>query len=76
MAGTDRREGGRDNRDTAKLVAIVVLVVVLAAFVIANTESVEVSFVFADFDVPLIFVLIITAILGAIIDRLWLRRRR
>jgi uncharacterized integral membrane protein len=66
----------RDRRETGKMVGIVVLVVVLAAFVIANTNSVNVSFVFADFDVPLIFVLIVTAIIGALIDRLLQARRR
>jgi uncharacterized integral membrane protein len=66
----------RDNRETAKLVAIIVLLVVLLAFVIDNTNEVNVGFVFTDFEVPLIFVLIVTAIIGAVIDRLWLRRRR
>jgi uncharacterized integral membrane protein len=66
----------RGNRDTAKLVGIVVLVVVLLAFVIDNTDEVDIGFVFTDFEVPLIFVLIVTAIVGAVIDRLWLRRRR
>jgi uncharacterized integral membrane protein len=66
----------RDSRSTAKFVGIVVLVVVLAAFVIDNHQSVNVGFVVHDFDVPLIFVLVVTAIVGAVIDRLWQRTRR
>ena len=66
----------RDSRSTAKLVGIVALIVVLAAFVIDNHQSVKVGFVVHDFEVPLIFVLIITAIVGALIDRLWQRARR
>ena len=52
------------------------LVVVLAAFVIDNHQSVKVGFVVHDFEVPLIFVLVVTAIIGALIDRLWQRARR
>ena len=66
----------RDSRNTAKFVGIIVLVVVLAAFVIDNHQSVKVGFVVHDFEVPLIFVLVITAIVGALIDRLWQRARR
>ena len=68
--------GSRDSRNTAKFVGIVVLVVVLAAFVIDNHQSVKVGFVVHDFEVPLIFVLVVTAIIGALIDRLWQRARR
>ncbi len=66
----------RDSRNTAKFVGIIVLVVVLTAFVIDNHQSVTVGFVVHDFEVPLIFVLVITAIVGALIDRLWQRARR
>jgi len=66
----------RDTGETLKLVGIIVLIVVLAALVIDNTRSVRVGFVFGDWKVPLIFVLIVTALLGALIDRLWMRRRR
>jgi uncharacterized integral membrane protein len=70
------REERRDRRETTKVVLVAVLVVVLVAFVLANTDTVNVSFVVADFDVPLIFVLVVTAIIGAVIDRLFQARRR
>jgi uncharacterized integral membrane protein len=70
------REAQRNRRETTKIVLVVILAVVLVAFVVANTDSVNVSFLVADFDVPLIFVLIVTAIMGAVIDRLFQARRR
>jgi uncharacterized integral membrane protein len=68
-----------DNRDTARLVVAVVLVAALVAFVVDNIDSVKVGFVFTDRDIPLIFVLVATALIGAILDRLVqyaVRRRR
>ena len=79
MPDDSEPRGSRNSRDsgnTAKVVGIIVLVVVLAAFVIDNHQSVKVGFVVHDFEVPLIFVLVITAIVGALIDRLWQRARR
>jgi uncharacterized integral membrane protein len=72
--GREDRGGDRENR--TKMIVIGVLVIVLVAFVIANTETVDIDFIVTDVSIPLIFVLAGTAILGAIIDRLWLRRRR
>jgi uncharacterized integral membrane protein len=78
MADDDARDHGgeRSSRDTGKLVVIAVLVIVLIAFVIDNTRKVKVGFVFTDFTLPLIFVLVATAVLGALIDRLLQARRR
>jgi len=73
------RARGRDGRDTARIVVAVVLVAALVAFVVDNTRSVKVGFVFTDREIPLIFVLVVTALLGAILDRLAqyaVRRRR
>jgi uncharacterized integral membrane protein len=66
----------RSGRDTAKLVAIAVLAIVLIVFVIANTDSVTIDFLLTDVEIPLIFVLLGTAILGAILDRLFTMWRR
>jgi uncharacterized integral membrane protein len=73
-------EQGERQRDTGaviRLVAVVAVVAVLAAFVIDNTKSVKVGFVFTDKETPLIFVLVITALIGVLLDRLfiWARRR-
>jgi uncharacterized integral membrane protein len=69
----------QNGRDTAKIVAIVVIAIVLVVFVLANTRRVRIDFVVGDLRIPLIFVLVGTAILGAILDRLftaWRHRRR
>ena len=70
-------ETERDSGDVVKIVAILVLLALLVAFVIDNTDSVKVGFVFADRRPPLIIVLVVTALIGALLDRLfqWTRRR-
>ena len=69
---------GRDSGDTARIIAALVILGVLVAFVLANLRKVKVGFVFADVKIPLIFVLIATALIGAILDRLvqYVGRRR
>lgn len=54
----------------ARLAAAVVIVGLLVAFVVDNSEKVQVGFVFFHAEVRLIWVLVITAVLGAIADRL------
>jgi uncharacterized integral membrane protein len=66
----------RSRRDAARIIAAVVLACLLIAFVIDNTRRVTVGFVFADHETRLIYVLVVTAVVGALLDRLWLRARR
>ena len=66
----------RSKREATRLAAAVVLLALLIAFVIDNTRYVTVGFVFADHRTRLIYVLVVTAVIGAILDRLWLRARR
>jgi uncharacterized integral membrane protein len=70
----------QQRRELGRLIGAVILVAVLVAFVIDNSRSVKVSFIVTDRRVPLIWVLVVTALLGAIADRilraLWRRRRR
>lgn len=54
----------------ARLVGAVIIVIVLVAFIVDNSEKVRVGFVFFHADVRLIWVLLITAALGALADRL------
>jgi len=65
-------------RELVRLVSAVALVLVMVAFVVDNRRSVRVGFIVTDRRVPLIFVLLVTAVLGAVIDRLmrWRRRRK
>ncbi len=65
-------------RELIRLAGAAALVLVLVAFVIDNRHTVRVGFVVTDRRVPLIFVLVVTAVLGAVIDRLlrWKHRRK
>ena len=62
--------------ERTRLIGAIVLVALLLAFVFDNRHSVRVGFVFTDKRVPLIAVLVVTAVIGAIIDRLLLWRHR
>jgi len=64
-----------DNRERARIVAALVLLALLVAFVLKNTTEVKVSFVFFDHRTRLIYVFIVTTVLGVALDRLWQRRR-
>ena len=66
----------RQRKDITRIVVALIIVVVLVAFVVKNSEKVDVSFVFFSAHVRLIWVLLVTAILGALADRLLLWRRR
>jgi uncharacterized integral membrane protein len=68
--------------DRKRMVALVMLALValwLVAFIVSNSETVRVSFVFGNVSLSLIWVMIICAVLGAIlafgISRLLSRRR-
>jgi uncharacterized integral membrane protein len=71
-------EKKRENREVVRLVAAGVGLVVLVAFVLDNSHTVKVGFVFFSSNLSLIWVLLIAAVLGAVVDRLviLLRRRR
>jgi uncharacterized integral membrane protein len=60
----------RDNRDIVRLVVLGIAVILLIAFIIGNSASVKVNFVFFDTKASLIWVIIISALLGVIVDRL------
>jgi uncharacterized integral membrane protein len=74
----DRKKGdeGSDARDAAQVIGIVVLVALMVAFVVDNTRRVKIGFVFGDREARLIYVLIVTFVLGILVDRLWQRWRR
>lgn len=64
-------------REVSRYAAFAVLIGLLIAFIVDNTQSVRVGFVFFDRRASLIWVLIVTAIVGAALDRLiqWRRNR-
>lgn len=69
----------RNTMDNIRLVASIALGVLLLLFVLMNTDKTRVDFVVTDVRMPLIFVLLGTAIVGAVTSHLGLyvlRRRR
>ena len=72
----DQIPHGSDGSEIARIVAALILLGLLVAFVIDNTRYVTVGFVFTDHRTRLIYVLIVTALVGVLLDRLWQRRRR
>ena len=70
MADGQQQDQGRGH--VVRLVLFGILAVLLITFVADNTRRVRVSFVFGDRDARLIYVLIVTAAIGVLLDRLWL----
>ena len=72
----DRKK--RENRDVVRIVVALVALALLIAFVLDNSQTVRVGFVFFNANVSLIWVLLIAAFLGGLVDRLiiLLRQRR
>lgn len=64
----------RNNKETARIVGLVLTLVVLLALLIDNGQSVRIGYVVGDVRAPLIGVLAITAVLGVALDRLLLWR--
>ena len=76
--GAPARSRTAEIKRLAVLVLIVLVAIWLVAFIVSNSESVKVSFVFGDVALSLIWVMILCAVLGAFLA--WaiprLRRRR
>ena len=67
-SGTKRDK--RDNREIVRLVVFGLALVLLIAFVIGNSKDVKVNFVFFHTSTSLIWVILISAVLGVLVDRL------
>jgi uncharacterized integral membrane protein len=84
MAGSGGRsdQGGSrrqlSTRDIVRIVVAVIGIAILISFIVDNSQTVRVGFVFFHSNVSLIWALLIAAFLGALIDRLAviLRQRR
>jgi uncharacterized integral membrane protein len=59
---------------TPHRVAVVVLVVVVIAFVLDNTDDVRIGYIFGDADIPLIIALLAVFVAGIAVG--WLSGRR
>jgi uncharacterized integral membrane protein len=74
-----RGDGKRDNKEIVRLVVFGIALVLLIAFVIGNSASVRVDFVVFHTHASLIWVILISALLGVLVDRLVIalgRRRK
>jgi uncharacterized integral membrane protein len=60
----------RDTRETARLVVFGLALVLLIAFVAGNTNTVRVNFVFFHSSASLIWIILVSAVLGVLVDRL------
>ena len=65
----------RSRKETAKLVGGAVLLVLLVLLVAFNTDTTRISFLVVDVDLPLIVVLVVTALFGAAIAELFRYQR-
>ncbi len=69
----------RDTRDIVRLVVFGLGLILLIAFVIGNSTTVKVNFVFFNTRASLIWVILLSALLGVLVDRLVIvlgRRRK
>lgn len=65
-----------DRRETARRVFMLVLGALLAAFALLNFGRVQVNWILGTWDTPLILVIVISAAIGAVLDRVLVVRRR
>jgi len=76
---TGRTTRKRDTREIARLVIGAVGLVLLIAFVVGNSNDVKVNYVVGHATTSLIWVILISALLGVLVDRLVIavgRRRK
>ena len=76
---TTERHAGRTIGRTLALALLLFVTVLLALFVVYNTQTVEISLVFTDVQAPLVLALVIAAALGGLLvglASLVLRARR
>ncbi len=68
-------KSGMSSGERNRLIAGAVVVVLILWFAIANRRRVHVDFILFDRQSRMIYVIIVSAVLGVIADRLFLRKR-
>jgi uncharacterized integral membrane protein len=68
-------DGGVERRRQARLVGVAVAVILLAWFALANLRRVQIDFWVFNRQAPLILVIVISGLLGALITALIMRRK-
>lgn len=76
MASDERPDVGRSKRETFQLAGAGFLALVLVVFVLLNTDKTEIDFLVTSVEMPLVLVLLGTALLGAVIAELVRFQRR
>jgi uncharacterized integral membrane protein len=71
----EEEKKGVDRRHQATIIGVGVAVVLLTWFALANLRSVRIDFWLVDRQAPLILVIVISGLLGALIGALAMRRR-
>ena len=64
------RRQGLEPKEVARLVFVLVVAVLFIAFIIDNSNSVPIGFVFFSREAPLIWVFVVTFLLGGVIGYL------
>ena len=70
------RAAARDVGRIVRLVVGAVVLVLLTLFVVVNTDDVTVQFLVGEVTLPLVIVLLVTAVLGGVISSLFFASRR
>ncbi len=77
MSGPDYGEGApRREGHNWRLYLLSIAILVLAIFVVQNSQKVTVDFLFTETETPLIFALLVAGALGAVIGWAWPHVRR
>lgn len=74
MTANDKKQPKNSSRRQARLIAAIVIVLLLVIFAILNVKAVTINFGLFAFKQPLIIVLIIMFLLGALVS--WLMGRK
>lgn len=75
-SGSTTKAKAKDVGRTLRLALGAVILVLLTLFVVVNTEDVTVQFLVGEVTLPLVVVLLVTAVLGAVISSLFFASRR
>jgi uncharacterized integral membrane protein len=67
-------ERTRSRREQARTAGLVVLAVVITLFAVLNLESVKVNWIFGTGEIPLIIVIVVSALFGIVLTYLVDRR--
>jgi uncharacterized integral membrane protein len=67
---SDAKRDKSDKREIIRLVVFGLALVLLIAFIVGNSKDVKVNFVFFHTSTSLIWVILVSAVLGVLVDRL------